>query len=108
MCVDYKDLKNVTPKDDFHLPYIDVLINNTSGQDMYSFLDRFSRYNQIMMDLKYKVKTSLVIEWETYNFKVMSFSLKNAGTTHQRMATILFHDMIHKEMEMYVDHIVVK
>ena len=38
----------------------------------------------------------------------MSFELKNAGTTYQRMATILLHDMIHKEIEVYVDDMIVK
>ena len=38
----------------------------------------------------------------------MPFGLKNAGATYQRMATVLLHDMIHKEIEVYVDNMMVK
>ena len=38
----------------------------------------------------------------------MSFGLKNARATYQRMATTLFHDMMHNEVEVYVDDMIVK
>jgi hypothetical protein len=38
----------------------------------------------------------------------MPFSLKNAGTTYQRMAIALLHDIMHKEVEVYVDDMIVK
>ena len=38
----------------------------------------------------------------------MPFELKNAGAIYQRMAITLLHDMIHKEIEVYVDDIMVK
>ena len=42
VCVDFRDLNKVGPKDDFPLPHIDMLINNTSGHSMLSFMDGFS------------------------------------------------------------------
>ncbi|RVW66367.1 Retrovirus-related Pol polyprotein from transposon 17.6 [Vitis vinifera] len=47
-------------------------------------------------------------EWGTYCYRVMPFGLKNAGTTYQRAATILFHDMMHRDVEVYVDDMIVK
>ena len=38
----------------------------------------------------------------------MPFGLRNAGATYQRAATTLLHDMIHKEVEVYVDDMIVK
>ena len=38
----------------------------------------------------------------------MPFDLKNAGATYQRMETVMFHDMIHKEVKVYVDDMMVK
>lgn len=38
----------------------------------------------------------------------MPFGLKNAGATYQRAMTALFHDMMHEEMEVYVDDMIVK
>ena len=55
-----------------------------------------------------KIKTAFITEWGTYCYKVMSFRLKNAGTTYQRAAIALFHDMMHKEVEVYVDDMMVK
>ena len=43
-----------------------------------------------------------------YCYKVMPFGLKNAGAIYQRAATTLFHDMMHKEVEVYVDDMMVK
>lgn len=47
MCVDYRDLNRACPKDDFPLPHIDILIDNTAGHGIFSFMDGFSGYNQI-------------------------------------------------------------
>ena len=47
MCVDFRDLNKAYPKDDFPLPYIDVLVDNTTGSVLMSFMDGFSGYNQI-------------------------------------------------------------
>ena len=47
MCIDFRDLNRVSPKDDFPLPYIDLLVDNTAGHEMFSFMDGFSGYNQI-------------------------------------------------------------
>ena len=46
--------------------------------------------------------------WGTYCYTVMPFGLKNAGATYQRAATALFHEMIHKEVEVYVDDMIIK
>ena len=55
-----------------------------------------------------KIKTAFITEWGTYCYKVMPFLLKNAGATYQRVAITLFHDMMHKEVEVYVDDMMVK
>ena len=75
---------------------------------MLSFMDGFSGYNQIMMAPEDREKTSFITEWGTYCYRVMSFRLKNAGATYQRAATTLFHDMMHKDVEVYVDDMIVK
>ena len=55
-----------------------------------------------------KIKTAFITEWGTYCYKVMPFVLKNAGATYPRAGTALFHDMMHKEVEVYVDDMMVK
>ena len=53
---------------------------------------------QILMAPEDMMKTTFVTEWGIYSYTVMSFGLKNAGATYQRMATTLLHDMMHKEV----------
>ena len=55
-----------------------------------------------------KAKTTFVTPWGTYCYKVMPFGLKNAGVTYQRAMVTLFHDMMHKEIEVYVDDMIAK
>ena len=108
MCVDFKDLNKSCPKDDFLLPHIDVLVDNIASSGLMSFMDGFFEYNQIKMALKDMTKTTFTIEWGIYCYIVMLFGLKNAGVTYQRMTITLLHDMIHNEVEVYVDNMIVK
>ena len=106
--MEFRNLKKASPKDDFPLPYIDMLVDSTVGHAMLSFMDGFSSYNQIMMTPKDREKTSFMTEWGTYCYRVMSFGLKNTGATYQREATTLFHDMMYRDFEVYVDDMIVK
>ncbi|GAU49442.1 hypothetical protein TSUD_407340 [Trifolium subterraneum] len=108
MCVDYRDLNKDSPKDDFPLPHIDVLVDNTAKSKVFSFMDGFSEYNQIKIAVEDREKTAFITPWGTFCYKVMPFGLTNAGATYQRGMTTLFHDMMHKEIEVYVDNMIVK
>ncbi|XP_077249402.1 uncharacterized protein LOC143888905 [Tasmannia lanceolata] len=57
-CVDFRDLTKANPKDDFPLPPIDILVDNTAGHALLSFMDVFSEYNQIKMAPEDKAKTT--------------------------------------------------
>ncbi|KAG8473516.1 hypothetical protein CXB51_035657 [Gossypium anomalum] len=98
MCVDYRDLNKASPKDNFSLPHIDTLVDNTAGYSLFSFMDGFSRYNQIKMHSEDMEKTTFVTMWGTLCYKVMPFGLKNAGATYQRAM----------EIEVYVDDMIAK
>jgi len=108
MWVDYRHLNRASPKDDFSLPHIDTLVDNTATSSLYSFMDGFSGYNQIKMEPEDMEKTTFITLWGTFCYKAMSFGLKNAGATYQRAMVTLFHDMMHKEIEVYVDDMIAK
>lgn len=108
MCVDYRNLNQASPKDDFPLPHIDLLVDNTAGHEMMSFMDGFSGYNQIHLAKEDMEKTSFITPWGVFCYRVMPFGLKNAGATYQRAMTALFHDMMHNEIEVYVDDMIAK
>ncbi|XP_071912254.1 uncharacterized protein [Coffea arabica] len=103
VCIDYRDLNKAGPKDDFPLPNIHILLPNTAGYDIESFGDCFVGYHQILIAEEDREKTSFITPWRTFCYRVMLFGLKNARATYQRTMTTLFHDMIHKEMKVYVD-----
>lgn len=90
MCVDYRDLNEASPKDDFPLPHIDMLVDSTTKYNVFSFMDGFSGYNQIKMAPKDIEKNSFITHWETFCYRVMPFGLKNAGETYQMAMTTLF------------------
>ena len=71
-------------------------------------MDGFSGYNQIKMAPEDMEKTTFITPWGTFCYKVMPFGLKNAGATYQRAMVTLFHDMMHKEIEVYVDDMIAK
>ena len=94
--------------DDFPLPHIEVLVDNTSQHKVFSFMDGFSSYNQIKMAPEDIEKTTFVTQWGTFCYKAMPFGLKNAGETYQRAMIALFHDMIHHEIEVYMDDMIAR
>ena len=98
MYVYYRDLNRSSPKDDFPLTHIDVLVDNTAQYKVFSFMDGFSGYNQIKMAPEDMEKTTFVTQWDTFYYKVMPFGLKNVGETYQRAMVALFYDMIHHEI----------
>ena len=104
--MDYWNLNRASPKDNFPLPHIDVLVDNTTNFSLFSFMDGFSGYNQIKMAPEDKEKTTFVTLWGMFCCKVMSFGLKNAGATYRRAMVALFHDTMHKEIEVYADDMI--
>ena len=60
VCVDYRDLNKASPKDNFPLPHIDVLVDNAAGYSIFSFMDGFSGYNQIKLAPEDKDKTTFI------------------------------------------------
>uniref|UniRef100_A0A2N9EGQ7 RNase H type-1 domain-containing protein n=1 Tax=Fagus sylvatica TaxID=28930 RepID=A0A2N9EGQ7_FAGSY len=107
-CVDFRNLNKACPKDEFSLPNMDLLIDSAAGHAMFSFMDGFSGYNQIFMSPKDAEKTAFRTPIGNFYYIVMPFGLKNARATYQRTITTMFHDMMHREIEDYVDDIMVK
>ena len=108
MCVDFTDLNRACPKDSFPLPKIDQLVDSTAGHKLLTFMDTFSGYNQIRMAEEDQEKTSFITSQGLYCYKVMPFELKNAGATYQRLVNKMFSKQIGKNMEVYVDDMLVK
>jgi len=107
MCVDFSDLNGACPKDSYPLPNIDMLVDNASGCGLLSFMDAYSRYNQIGMHPEDEEKTTFMGEAATYCYKVMPFGLKNAGATYQRLMDRILKPLPRHRVQAYVDDMVV-
>ena len=86
MGVDFTDLDKAYPKDSFPLPRIDQLVDSTAGHRLLTFIDTFSRYNQIKIAEEDQEKTVFITSQGLYYYKVMPFGLKNARATYQRFS----------------------
>ena len=71
-------------------------------------MDAFSGYNQIRMHEDDQEKTSFVTSQGLFCYRVMSFGLKNAGTTYQRLMNRMFAPQIGRYVQVYVDDMLVK
>uniref|UniRef100_A0A2N9GLL2 Reverse transcriptase domain-containing protein n=1 Tax=Fagus sylvatica TaxID=28930 RepID=A0A2N9GLL2_FAGSY len=108
MCVDFTDLNKTCPKDSYPLPRIDQLVDSTAGHKLLSFMDAFSGYNQIQMAEEDQEKTAFITSRGLFCYKAIPFGLKNAGATYQRLVNKMFHDQIGRNVEVYVDDMLVK
>nr|GEU54572.1 DNA-directed DNA polymerase [Tanacetum cinerariifolium] len=78
-------------------------IMTLAGNEFYCFLDGFSGYFQIPIDLQDQEKTTFTCPYGTFAYRRMPFGLCNAPGTFQRCMMSIFHDMIEKMMEVFMD-----
>ncbi|GKB62365.1 reverse transcriptase domain-containing protein [Tanacetum coccineum] len=107
VCIDYHKLNEATRKDHFPLPFMDQMLERLAGNNYYCFLDGFSGYFPIPIDPKDQEKTTFTCPYGTFAYRRMPFGLCNAPGTFQRSMMAIFHDMIEKTMEVFMDDFLV-
>nr|GEU57235.1 reverse transcriptase domain-containing protein [Tanacetum cinerariifolium] len=103
VCIDYRKLNEATWKDHFPLPFMDHILERLVGNQYYCFLDGFSGYFQIPINPKDQEKTTFTCPYRTFVYRRMPFGLSNAPGMFQRCMMAIFHDMIEKTMEVFMD-----
>ncbi|XP_058759839.1 uncharacterized protein LOC131633136 [Vicia villosa] len=103
MCIDYRRLKKATRKDHFTLPFMDQMLERLSGQNYYCLLDRYSGYNQIVVNPEDHEKTAFTCPFGIFAYRRMPFGLCNAPATFQRCMQAIFSDLIEKSIEVFMD-----
>jgi hypothetical protein len=108
--VDFRNLNRATPKDEYPMPIAEMLINAAAGNTILSFMDGNTGYNQIFMAPEDIHKTAFKVLGVVglFEYVVMTFGLKNAGATYQCAMKYVYHDLISKLVEIYIDDVVVK
>jgi hypothetical protein len=94
VCIDYRKLNTATRKDHFPLPFIDQMVERLAGHEYYYFLDGYSGYNQVPVDLEDQEKTTFTCPFGTFAYRRMPFGLCNAPATFQRCMISIFSDMV--------------
>ena len=110
VCIDFRDLNKAMPMGGYPMPVADMLMDAAAGHKEISFMDGNARYNQIFMAEEDVHKTAFRCPGYVGLFKwiIMTFGLKNAGATYQRAMNYIFHEVIGKIAEIYIDDVVVK
>ena len=103
VCIDYRKLNKNTQKDHFPLPFINSILDEVAGHEMYIFMDGYSGYNQVSIASEDRHKTAFTTPWGTFIFLVMPFGLCNAPSAFQRAMTYAFSDLLHKTMTVFID-----
>ncbi|GJV48783.1 reverse transcriptase domain-containing protein [Tanacetum coccineum] len=103
VCINYRKLNDATRKDHFPLPFMDQMLERLAGNEYYCFLDGFSGYFQIPIDPHDQEKTTFTCPYGMFAYRRMPFGLCNAPGTFQMCMMAIFHDMIEKTMEVFMD-----
>ncbi|XP_022041064.1 uncharacterized protein LOC110943634 [Helianthus annuus] len=108
LCIYFQDLNKACPKDCYPLLEIDVQVDSLSQYPLNCFLDAYKGYHQIQMSMEDEEKTAFITDEGTFCYIKMPFRLKNFGATYQRFMNALFREQRGRNLEVYVDNIVIK
>ena len=110
ICIDFRNLNLATPNDEYIILVADMVVDVAAKNRILIFMDGYSGCNQIYLAKKDIHKTvfhcpgaSGIFEWV-----VIPFRSKNARIAYQRIMNLIFHGLISKNMEVYIDDVVIK
>ncbi|GKE21334.1 reverse transcriptase domain-containing protein, partial [Tanacetum coccineum] len=108
ICINFKDLNTACPKDLYPLPKIDWKIESLMGFKYNCFLDAYKGYHHIQMSRKDEEQMAFHTDEIVFCYTKMPFELKNAKATYQRLVDTIFEGQIGRNLEAYVDDMVIK
>ncbi|GKA55189.1 reverse transcriptase domain-containing protein [Tanacetum coccineum] len=108
MCVDFKDPNKACPRDGYPLPEIDWKVESLCGYPFKCFLDAYKGYHQIKMAKEDEEKMAFITNQGIFCYSKIPFGLKNARATYQRLVDKAFQRQIGRNLEVYVDDLVIK
>ena len=96
LCVDFINLNRASEKDNYIVPPMEQLLQTVFGFEIFSLLDSFSGYNQVLVSEEDCLKNTFRTKWGTFSYKCMPFGLINARETLQRAMDVAFWGLIKK------------
>jgi hypothetical protein len=107
MCVDYRPLNEVTIKNKYPLPRIDLMFDQLVEAKVFSKIDPCSGYHQIWVRLEDISKTAFMTRYGLYEYLVMSFGLTNAPAHFTYLMNLVFMPELDKFLVVFIDDILI-
>jgi hypothetical protein len=108
MCINYTNLNQACPKDEYHLARICQIVDSTTLCELLSFLDAYLGYHQISLTIDDEEKIAFITPFGIFCYTKMTFGVKNGGTTYQKCIHIILESQIGRNVKAYIDDVVVK
>ena len=105
--MDFRNLNRASDKDNYPVPPMEQLLQMVSGSELFSLLDGFSGYNQVLLAEEDRLKTMFRTKRGTFSYRRMPFGLINAGATFHRDMDIAFCGLIGRSAVVYLDDITI-
>jgi hypothetical protein len=107
LCVDYRALNQVTIKNKYLLPRIEVLFEQLTGALVFSKIDLNSGYHQLRIREEDIEKTTFCTRYGHFEFIVMSFGLTNAPAAFMEAMNRMLHEFLDDFVVMFLDDILI-
>ena len=107
LCIDYRKVNDMTEKDSYSVPYIDEIFDSLGGAKIFTTLDLFSGFHQILMDEESVEVTTFTTKFGNYQFKVMPFGLTGAPSTFQREMNKILFPFIGEFVYVFIDDVLI-
>ena len=98
---------DASDKDKYPVPPMEKILQMVSGSELFSLLDGFSGYNQVLVPKEDKFKTTFRTKWGTFSYRRMPFGLIDSRATFQRAMDIAFHSLIGRSAMVYLDDVTI-
>ena len=107
LCVDFRNLNRVSDNDNYPVPQMEKILQMILGSELFSLLDGFSGYNQVLVAKEDRLKTIFRTKWGTFAYRRIPFGLINAGATFQRAMDIALRGLIGRSVVVYLDDVTI-
>ena len=107
VCIDYRDLNNITVKNSFGMPRTDELFDRISGSKWFSKIDLRTGYYQIRVKEKDKYKTAFRTPYGHFEYNVMPMGLTNAPATFMTLMNKVLDPLVHKCAVHFIDDVLI-
>ena len=100
-------MNRVSDKDNYPVPPMEQILQMVSDSELFSLLDGFSGYNQVLVAEQDRMKTTFQTKWGTFAYRRIPFGLINVRATFQTEIDITFRGLIDHSVVVYLDDVIV-